>query len=287
MIGSARDAVNNLKVLGSEEAELHLKSGRSIRAQQLDLPVRAAGPSLVSSPPRSRSAINRSATEKSVLETISECTANKSWCLSLVEKKVDEFPSQIMGLNKLSDLDFGENILYKFPSQQLLKLSELNHLRLSMNQLGQAIPRKSFGDLRSLGYSLHDVEQGNKLAKVMPLPEPEAVALCTRGLGPCIAVMVLQQNQAIFMHVDSAGEGGIGHQSVLDALRNRISTPDENTNVILVGCNYGGSVGTLRGVLGAFQELGLDDKIVMASIGNGHTSAALDLKERRGYCSFG
>ena len=288
MIGSTRDAVNNLKALGSEEAELHLKSGRSIRTHQLDLPVRTAGPS-VSSPPRSRSAMNKSAMEKSVLEAISECAANKSWALSLVEEKIDKFPSQIMDLTKLSDLDFGENILHKFPSQELLKLSGLNHLRLSMNQLGQAIPRKSFGELRRLGYFLHDVEQGNKLAKVMPLrelPEPEAVALCTRGLGPCVAVMVLQQNQAIFMHVDSPGEGGIGHKSVLDVLRDHISTPDENTKVMLIGCNYGGS-GTLRGVLGALQELGLDDKIVMASIGNGHTSASLDLKKRCGYCSFG
>ncbi len=287
MIGSTRDAVNNLKALGSEEAELPLKSGRSIRTHQLDLPVRTAGPSLVSSPPRSRSAMNKSAMEKSVLEAISECAANKSWSLSLVEKEIDKFPSQIMDLTRLSDLDFGENILHKFPSQELLKLSGLNHLRLSMNQLGQAIPRKSFGNLRDLGYALHDVEQGNKLAKVMPLPEPKAIALCTRGLGPCIAVMVLQKNQAIFMHVDSPGEGGIGHKSVLDVLRDRISTPDENTRVMLVGCNYGGSVGTLRGVLGSLQELGLDDKIVMASIGNGHTSASLDLKERRGYCSFG
>lgn len=282
VIGSTRDAVDSPRIVASEAGELHLQSRPLIGTHPSGLPTRTAGPSAVSSPPGRRSAM-----KAGVAEAISDCAANKSWSLALVGAGLSILPSQVGDLFWLSDLNLHGNILQKFPSQELLKLSKLSNLRLTMNQLGREIQRKPSGRLKEMGYSLNHVPQGNARAKVVPLPAPEAMALCTTGLGPCLAIMVLQQSQAVFMHVDSPGRGGMYGVPVLDVLRTCMPDPDLNAKVMLVGCNDPGSVGTLRGVLAALQALGLDDKIVMASIGNGHTSVALDLEERCAYCSFG
>jgi len=57
--------------------------------------------------------------------------------------------------------------------------------------------------------------------------------------------------------------------------------------VHLIGCNAQNSAGQLRGVLSALNELGLTESIVMASIGNGHSSAVMDLTNRKAFVGFG
>jgi hypothetical protein len=191
--------------------------------------------------------------------------------------------------NELQHLDFGEKVLTAFPLQQLLQATHLQTLRLSVHPSGGELPKKSAGALAAMGRQIQWIAQGNRKAKVVLLGAngQPAQALCTKDLDPCLAVMIFQPGLAMLMHVDHPGQGGAGATSVIDVLRRHVKPNESQTQIALVGCNSQGSVGNLRGVLHALDELQLADAIFMASIGNGHSSCAMDLATQSAYVGFG
>jgi hypothetical protein len=191
--------------------------------------------------------------------------------------------------SELRNLDFAEKTLTAFPLRQLLQATHLQTLRLSVHPSGGEFPKKSAGALAAMGRQLEWVAQGNRSAKVVVLGanDQPAQALCTKDLDPCLAIMIFQPGLAMLMHVDHPGQGGAGATSVVDILLRHIKQNEPQTQIALVGCNSQGSAGNFRGVLHALDELQLGDAIVMASIGNGHSSCAMDLATQSAYVGFG
>jgi hypothetical protein len=56
---------------------------------------------------------------------------------------------------------------------------------------------------------------------------------------------------------------------------------------MLVGANAQGSAANVRGVLSVLKTFGLERCITMASLGNNHTSAMLQVGKGQGYVGFG
>jgi hypothetical protein len=197
--------------------------------------------------------------------------------------------SVLNSLTELRHLDFGEKVLTAFPMQQLLQATQLQTLRLSVNQSGLDLPRKSAGDLKAMGRDIQWVEQGNRNAKVVLFDTDgkPSQALCTKDLDPCLAVMIFQPGLCLLMHVDHPGHGGVGATSVAEMLRRHVKTNEVQTEIALVGCNSQGSVGNLRSVLQVVNELQLENAVVMASLGNRHSSCSMDLMTKHNFVGFG
>jgi hypothetical protein len=206
--------------------------------------------------------------------------------LDISGRFLTELPPCLGKLKSLLHLNTARNPLTVFPAAQLIGLDNLQDLQLSMNAEGGAPQRLGHEKLRERGYELIHFKQGNSNTRVLPSMQAKATALYTTDLDPCLAVMIMQGDSAVCDHVDSYGGSGVGRLSTHDVLRKHIRADRDDTQIFLVGANAQGSAANLRGVLRVLQELGVMHCVNMASIGNGHTSATLDLKDRTAYVGY-
>ncbi|MGF6851297.1 hypothetical protein [Paraburkholderia sp. CI3] len=185
------------------------------------------------------------------------------------------------------DLDLSGHPLKEFPVEQLLAMTKLQNLKLSMNAETGTPTRKSLKALTEEGLSPVWVRQGNSSAQVVNVHASAKTVLYTTDLDPCLAVMIVQGDKAMLMHVDSFSGRGSGRTSVRDVLLRHITPNGTDTSIMLVGANAQGAAANVRGVLSTLKSMGLEKNITMASLGNGHSSASLHVGGARGYVAFG
>lgn len=220
-------------------------------------------------------------------DQIYACSIDSSIELDLSYYGLTTVPNCLGSLTTLQHLNLSGNALLTFPFEQILQLNQLQDIQLSMNEYTGSPIKCSHEILAKKGYTMTFFAQGNVNTKVLSSFPSEPNALYTTDLDPCLAVMIIQENTILCVHVDSFGKSGIGGIS-LDTILYRHLVPNKKaTRVFLVGANSQGSAGNLRGVLYALQKLELHSCIKMASLGNGHTSATLDLDNKVVYVGKG
>lgn len=207
--------------------------------------------------------------------------------LDLRSQHLTSMPDCLGKLIFLKHLNLSGNPLVEFPSRQIIQLKGLQTIQLSMNESGGTPIRRSHEVLHDLGYKTVNFPQGNSRAKVLHALPDNDTALYTTDLGPCLAVMIMQENKVLCAHVDSYSGGGLGGLSTHELLSRHIKPNTVNSKIFLVGANEQGSAANLRGVLISFQKLGIVECVKMASLGEGNTSTTLDLKNKMAYVGRG
>lgn len=218
---------------------------------------------------------------------ILDCFTNQRTELDLSHRSLTLIPACLGKLTSLQHLNLSGNPLKKFPADQLLQLKNLQTIQLSMNEGDEGPKRRSYDSFQEHGYNVIYFKQGNSNAKVFSSPPAQETALYTTDLDPCLAVMVMQKNITLCAHVDTFSGRGIGGLPTEELLRRHIKTGEKNTQIFLVGANSQGSAGNVKGVLTSLQKMGLHHQVKMASLGNGDTSATLDIKNKTAYVSKG
>jgi Leucine-rich repeat (LRR) protein len=207
--------------------------------------------------------------------------------VGLANRGLSAIPKDFGALGQITDLDLSGNELKEFPVEQLLGMTSLQNLKLSMESTTGKPVRKSHDAFVDQGCQITYVRQGNALAKVIDVRKSPNTVLFTTDLDPCLALSVIQGDKALLMHVDSFSGQGSGRRSVHDVLSLHIKPNEKDTRVMLVGANAQGSASNVRGVLSVLKTFGLERCITMASLGNNHTSAMLQVGNGQGYVGFG
>jgi hypothetical protein len=202
--------------------------------------------------------------------------------VELANQGLCELPQDIGPLDRITALDLSGNDLTVFPADQLLGMTSLQEIKLSMEQATGKPERKSRDGLAREGIETIEVLQGNHRAKVISMAGSPRAALYTTSLDTCLALCAMQNDTALLIHIDTFSAQGWGRVSTRDVLTRHLAPNVPDTRIMLVGANGQGSAANVRGVLSVLKELGLERCVTMASLGNGHTSAMLDIGARQG-----
>ncbi len=208
--------------------------------------------------------------------------------LDLSERGLTALPDSLGALTHLKHLNLSGNPLQTFPAKALLQLDSLQTLQLAMNQHNQGVPfRRSHERFADEGYKLQFFAQGNNRAQVIHQPPRQKTALFTTDLAPCLAAMIVQDGKSLALHMDNPQRSGSGGIPLEDMLSRHLHPSARKTEVFLVGANDQGSAGNVRAMLAALNKHGVANNISMASLGNGHTSATLDVNNQKAWVGFG
>lgn len=208
--------------------------------------------------------------------------------LDLSERGLTALPESLGALTHLKHLNVSGNPLQTFPAKALLQLGSLQTLQLAMNQQNQGVPfRRSHERFADEGYKLQFFAQGNNRAQVIHQPPRQKTALFTTDLAPCLAAMIVQDGKSLALHMDNPQRSGSGGIPLEDMLSRHLHPSARKTEVFLVGANDQGAAGNVRAMLAALNKHGVANNICMASLGNGHTSATLDVNNQRAWVGFG
>ena len=180
------------------------------------------------------------------------------------------------------NLNLSKNNLIEFPSNILLELSKLQNLAISMSLKDEGIPnRNKTNNPAYHNYEKIEVKQGINNSTVIHNHYPERKLYYTVDLDPCIALIIVQDDQVLFSHIDNINGNKPGSLTLKEFLNNNLKADDlKNTDVYLVGANSPGSAGQVLKVLALLKLYGLSDKISMASLGNNFTSVFIDLEDK-------
>ncbi|WP_128176859.1 leucine-rich repeat domain-containing protein [[Pantoea] beijingensis] len=224
----------------------------------------------------------------SASHVISDAFQCRGESLDLSGRGLTSLPDSLGGLTQLKQLNVSDNPLQAFPTKALLTLTSLQTLQLGMNKQNDGVPfRRSHERFADEGYKLQFFAQGNNRAQIMQQPPRQKTALFTTDLAPCLAAMIVQDGKSIALHMDNPKRSGSGGLPLEDAFARHLLRSAQDTQVFLVGANDQGSAGNVRAMLSTLDKHGLANNISMASLGNGHTSATLDVNNRQAWVGFG
>lgn len=208
--------------------------------------------------------------------------------LDLSERGLTALPDALGALTHLKHLNLTGNPLQAFPAKAIMQLGSLQTLQLAMNKENHGVPfRRSHERFADEGYKLQFFAQGNNRAQVIHQPPRQKTALFTTDLAPCLAAMIVQDGKSLALHMDNPQRSGSGGIPLEDMLSRHLHPSARKTEVFLVGANDQGSAGNVRAMLAALNKHGVADNISMASLGNGHTSATLDVNNQKAWVGFG